>query len=104
MAVLERLIQKVRPDKWEELEVFDKKFDVIEGAAGFPSKKRYVCLAGGLPQGTLIIEREWESLAAAEAAYAKFNAEPAALQLGKEFQASGCIEGTQVRELYQPLP
>ena len=100
MVIVERLIQQVRPDKWAELEALDAKYNPVESRCGFPSKKRYRCFAGGDNTNTLIIERQWESLAAMEVAYEKVLADP-------EWQALGA-EGVSIiksdrHELYAPL-
>lgn len=64
--VMERLIQRVKPGKWAALDEIDKKFDAIESKLGFPPKKRYRSLAGPLDNDTIIIEREWKSMAIME--------------------------------------
>ena len=101
MVIVERLIQQVRPDKWAELEVLDKKYGVVESRCGFPAKRRYRCFVGGDNTNTLIIERQWESLAAMEAAYEKVfaDAEWQALNAASE----PVIESDR-HELYVPLP
>ncbi len=101
MKVMERLIQQVRPDKWAEPEALDKKYDIVESRLGFPPKKRYLCHAGGHNTNTLVIERQWESYAAMEAAYEKASADPAHQALGAE--SLSIIESNQF-ELYSPLP
>jgi hypothetical protein len=101
MIVLERQIQQVRQGKWAELEEIDKKFNAVEGRLGFPAKKRYQCIAGSHDVNTLIVERQWESLAAAEAAYEKALADPEHQQLMQGLEA--LIKSAQ-RELYTPLP
>lgn len=64
--IMQRLVQYLVPGKLEELNELDKKFDVIEKSLGFPEKRRYISISG--PEyGTLIIEREWASLAEMEA-------------------------------------
>ena len=76
------MTQKVNEGKWQELEEIDKKFDVFENRFGFPPKRRYRLFVGGNSMNTLVIERQWESLAQMEAAYEKgmANAEFQALQ------------------------
>ena len=101
MTVIERQIQKVCPGKWAELEVIDKKFDAIESRLGFPPKRRYRCLVGGHDTNTLIVERQWDSLAAMEAAFEKVFADPEHQALGAELDP--IIESVQI-ELYAPLP
>jgi hypothetical protein len=76
------------------------KYHIVESRCGFPSKKRYRCFVGGDNTNVLIIERQWESLAAMEAAYEKVFAD-------QEWQALGA-EGVSIiesdrHELYAPL-
>ncbi len=101
MVVVERLIQQIRPDKWAELETLEKKYSVIEGRHGFPAKKRYRCFVGGDNTNALIIERQWESWAAMEAAYEKAFADPEWQALGAE--SLPIIESDR-HELYAPMP
>jgi hypothetical protein len=101
MVVIERMIQKVRPGKWAKLEEIDKKYDVVESRLGFPPKKRYRCLMGGHDTNTLIVERQWESLAAMEATYDKAFADPEHQALGDEI--TSIVKGAQI-EMYMPLP
>jgi hypothetical protein len=101
MIILERLIQKVRPGKWVELEELDKKYNALEKDFGFPSKKRYQCMSGGQDFNTLIIERQWGSLAEMEATYGKALANEAYQKLNQE--SFSVIKSSQM-ELYSPLP
>ena len=101
MIAIERMTQKIYPGKWAELEVLDKKYNVIEQKAGFPAKKRYQCMMGGLDFNTLIIEREWKSLAEMEATYDKVMADPEFQALGAE--GTSIIQSVQI-EVFTPLP
>lgn len=101
MIAMERLVQKVIPGKWAALEEVDKKFNALESRFGFPAKKRYQCMTGGYDTNTLIIERQWESLAALEAAYEKITPTPEYQALVVEM--SSIIENQHI-ELYMPLP
>lgn len=101
MVTVERMIQKVCPDKWAELEEIDKRYDAVESRLGFPPKKRYRCIMGGHDTNTLIIERQWDSLAAMEAAYEKAFADPEHQALNEE--VTSIIKSTQL-EAYMPLP
>jgi hypothetical protein len=56
---------------------------------------------GGYDWNTLILEREWESLAAMEAAYERAFADPEHRALGKELRS---ILKNLRREAYMPLP
>lgn len=66
VVVMERLIQKVKPDKWGVLDDLDAKFNAIESKIGYPPKKRYRSMIGPLDNDTIIIEREWKSMAEME--------------------------------------
>lgn len=101
MIVIDRMIQQVRPDKWAELEEIDKKYNAVEGRLGFPPKKRYQCIMGSHDTNTLIVERQWASLAAMEATYEKAFADPEHQALQEEI--TSIIKSTQW-EVYMPLP
>jgi len=100
MVVIERLIQKIHPGKFAELAEIDEKYNVLEADFGFPPKKRLQCVAGGHAFNTLIVERQWESLAKMEAVYEKALANQDYQKLNQESIA--VIESTQM-ELYTPL-
>lgn len=102
MIVVERMIQKVIPGKWAELNEIDKRFDAVEGRLGFPAnKKRYQCMIGSHDSNTLIIERLWESMAVMEAIYEKAFADP---ELQALFQETNSIVESNQIEIYSPLP
>jgi hypothetical protein len=101
MIIIERMIQEIYPDKWAELAELDKKYDALEPAMGFPPKKRYQSLAGVHSMSTLIIERQWESLAKMEAAEEKAMQNPEYQALYKE--GIPIIKSVHW-ELYMPLP
>ncbi len=82
MQVIERHIKRVRPGKWAEVEQKEKEYDAVEAKYGFPPKKNYRCWSGAYDSSTLVMERQWESFAAMEAAYEKAIADP-------EWQALG---------------
>lgn len=93
---LERQVQHIRPGKWEELEVLDQKYNKVENRNGFPGKRRLRCYIGGLSNNTLVIEREWESLAAMEAAYMKLFMDPDWQALSAPFDAIGETDQMEV--------
>jgi len=76
MAVLERMVQTIAMDRWAELDPLDKKWSAVESRFGFPAKRRYQALAGAYDANTIIIERQWESMAEMEATYQKANEDP----------------------------
>lgn len=99
--ILERHVQEIFPAKWLELESLDKKYDAVENRQGFPTKKRYRCYFGGHTITTIIVEREWDSLAAMESAYEKLFADPEYQAL--EFESDLIIKSVQI-EIYAPMP
>jgi hypothetical protein len=101
MIAVERLTQKIYPGKWAELEEIDKRYNEMESRMGFPAKKRYQCMIGGDDSNTLVIERQWDSLAAMESTYEKAFTDPAYRALGTE--VASIVESSKV-EVYTPLP
>jgi len=101
MICIERHIQQIRPGKWGELEALDKKWNTVESRLGFPAKRRYRCYIGGHNLSTLIVERQWESLAAMEAAYEKAFVDPEYQVV--QVESDSVLESVQI-ELYAPLP
>lgn len=101
MIAIERMTQKVYPGKWAELAEIDKKFNEVEMRAGFPQKRRYQCVIGSLDQNTLIIERQWDCLAAMESAYEEVMADPEWQALGQEVLS--VVQSSQI-EVFTPLP
>ena len=101
MIAIERMTQKIYPGKSMELEEIDKRYNEIEIRMGFPAKKRYQCLIGAEDSNTLIIERQWDSLAVMESTYEKALADPEYQALGKEV---GSIVQSSKIEVYTLLP
>jgi hypothetical protein len=101
-VVLQRLIQKVRPGKWDQLDKIDKKYDEIEKKYGFPPKRRYRALIGPLDNNTVIIEREWKSTAQLEDSMLRTYNDPEYQKLGVELEAN--IIESQFQELYVVWP
>ena len=101
MVIIERLVQHVFPGKMAELGAIDKKYDAIEAKMGFPPKKRLQMISGPDEMNTLIVERQWASLAAMEAAYEKLMVNPEWQAL---YQGSNTILRDSRMELYMPLP
>ena len=101
MIVIERQVQEIYSDKWVELEAIDKKYNVVEARLGFPPKRRYQVLTGRLDMNTLIVERQWPSMAVMEATYEKSMMDPEEQALQAE---STSIIKSNHWELYMPLP
>lgn len=100
MKIIERLVQEIYPGQNAALEELDKRYDAIESTLGFPPKKRMWCISGPYLTGTLIIEREWESMAAFEATYEKAFANAELQALGEE--GSTIVKNNRF-ELYTPV-
>jgi hypothetical protein len=100
MVVVERMIQVIAPGKFEALNEIDKRYDVVEKKLGFPPKKRFWTLSGAFDGNTIIIERQWESMAKMEEVYdqAFANAEHQALNA----EVSSIVSSSRV-ELYTPM-
>ena len=98
--VLERMTQQIYGTKWLELEELDKRYDAIESKHGYPPKRRFRLFAGGGSTNTLVIEREWESLAAMEAAYEKAFVDPEWQAISAE--AADIVADNQI-EILLPL-
>ena len=101
MKIKERLTQKIYPDKWDALEALDKKYEQLEKPAGFPPKTRYQLIISSKSSNILVVEREWESFAAMEAAYEKLMANPAWHALNAEGSA---VIQDGYSEILMPLP
>lgn len=99
MVVVEMSIQKVYPGKWEALAEIDKRFDVVEKRHGFPPPKRMNSISGVYDMNTTVIMREWDSLAAMEAAYESLFTDSEQQALMEE--VGSIIESSRM-ELYMP--
>ena len=100
--ILMREIQKIRPGKWEEVEEVEKEWQALEKRAGCPGgKKRYRGITAPHDMDTLVVEVEWESFAAYEAANARVAAEPGFADLVE--RTDPLIESMRF-EFYNVLP
>ena len=101
MKMLERQIKHVKPGMVAEWLATSKKWDTIESTLGYPPKKCFQLFCGGQATDTVIIEREWESMAAMESAYQKSMADPRTRAISEE-QEANLASSSQI-ELYIPL-
>jgi hypothetical protein len=99
--VLQVGYQKVKRGKKPALDELNKRWRAFDERLGMPPEKQYSCSFGGHEMGTLLLIREWDSLAAMEAAYERVMADPELAELMAA--ADDCIESTQW-ELYWPSP
>jgi hypothetical protein len=97
MAILERHVQfKIKNE--QTYREWEKSWEDLEARiGGFPAKRHYWLLSGGELQGTMVWEREWESLAVMEAAYTKTMGNEEAERLSSSY--SDLYEGERV-EVY----
>jgi hypothetical protein len=100
MRIMERVIVKIRPGMWSELERLESDFEATEKTFGFPPVRRYRPGASGMVMDALIIEREWESYAAREAAYEKALVDKNWLAIGSR---SHDIVASVQSEFFHPL-
>ncbi len=100
MITIEKQIQKVNGD-WEELKEHQKKWDALTNDLGFPPTKYYQCIIGGHDTDTLIIERQWESMAQMEETYEKMFASEEFQKLNQESD-DDIISSVQY-EIYTPF-
>jgi hypothetical protein len=101
VIIIQRLVQRVFNGKWDELEKIDKKYAEIEDKYGFPPKKRYRYLSGSYDTSTIVVEREWESLAKLEKLITKAYLDPEYQKLGDELDT---IIESGSQELLVPHP
>ena len=70
MKVMERRTQTLEKDKWDAYWAVEERYAALEKRlGGFPPKRHYRPMIN--INTTVIWERDWESLAAMEAAYTK---------------------------------
>jgi len=95
-------VQKIRSGKWEELEEVEKEWQALERRAGCPEgKRRYRGITAPHDMDTLVVEVEWESFAAYEAAGVRVGADPEFADLVK--RTDPLIESMSF-EFYNVLP
>jgi len=77
MAIIMREIQEVRPGQWEASAEAEAKWNAFEARVGFPANKRRCRVYSGVEDtNTIVIEFEFESLAALDAANKRAEADP----------------------------
>ncbi|TFG08387.1 MAG: hypothetical protein EU539_02470 [Promethearchaeota archaeon] len=101
VIIIQRLIQRVYSGKWEDLEKIDKKYTELENKMGFPAKKRYRVLTGAHDNNTIIIERQWQSLAQFEKLHTKAFLDPEYQKLDETLES---IIEISYQELLVPHP
>ncbi|MBI3751781.1 MAG: hypothetical protein HY263_09040 [Chloroflexi bacterium] len=100
MKILERIVTTVERGRWAELAEVEERFEKIESAMGFPPARRYRAGASAHNMNTMVLEREWDSYAAREAAYERAMADEAWHAVGRD--SYGIIGATQA-EFYHPV-
>jgi len=77
MSIMERCTQEINAEGWKVVGELERAFEAAEEKmGGVPKKRRYLLMYGGQAQGTMVWEREWESMAAIEAYGAKAETDP----------------------------
>ena len=100
MIIIERMIQEIDTERRAELDDLDKRYEAIESTLGFPPKKRFWTVSSPYNSNVIILERQWESMAAMEAAYEKSFAHPGIQALYTE--GAGIVKSSR-SELYTPM-
>jgi hypothetical protein len=85
MAILERQIKHIHPEKRAERAAHAGEFEAIESKYGYPPNKHYILIAGSDEWGTDVLEREWPSMAVMEETFQKVNADPEYQALMKKY-------------------
>ncbi|MSQ43722.1 MAG: hypothetical protein EXR45_05880 [Chloroflexi bacterium] len=99
MAIVERRTLKLAGTR-ETFEAWEQKWIAIEAkSGGFPPKRYSSVMSGRDPQGSVVWERDWESLAAIEAGF-KGYANPEARKLGA---TSKSIVKEEIMEILWPF-
>ena len=100
MKVIERMIQKWKPEADAKMKVLAEKYGDLDAKWGFPPQRLYRCRYGSIPYEYTVAEREWESLGVMDATYGRAHASPE----WKEFwaAASQVIESHRA-ELYEVM-
>jgi hypothetical protein len=71
MAITERRIMRIKPGKWDEIITLEQQWNKLEETLDYSAPKRWTrSLAGPVSLMNLIWERDWDSISAAEDAYA----------------------------------
>jgi hypothetical protein len=71
MRIIERRVMKLH-GTFEAFQEQEKRWEALEKrVGGFGPKKHYQLFSGSEDRGTIVWEREWESLATMEAAYGR---------------------------------
>lgn len=101
MAIIERITFQIPHDKWDELWEAERKMEEIEQSRyGFPPRRRYRPQHDPGTWDTYIVEREWESRDAMEAALDKLRSDP---DLSTLSDSPSPIYANGVTELYTLL-
>lgn len=100
MKIIERLVQEIHVGKFGDLIELDERYATLERPLGYPPLKRCYALVGPHSMLTTVIEREWESMAAMEAAREKAMDSPELQALHVEGAA---IIKSSYMELYVPM-
>ena len=97
MARMERWTQKMTSQKAWSIQIeSEKKWEAVEKEiGGFPAKRLYRPLAARDDSSNFIFEREWGSLAEAEAAYERLFKSPQAQSIMEEIKAQAREAGIE---------
>ena len=98
--VMQRCFQQII-GTYEEAIALEKEFAALEAKmVNVPEKRRYFAYFGALPLGTMVWERDWESLAALEVYSQQTGEGPEWAAL---FQKAGHVFADTHFEIYMPM-
>jgi len=100
MRILERQVKRLARGKFDRMQEMWAKYQPIEAKYGVPPHKRYRYLSGE-DWWTIVLEREWESMAAFEATQAKLSADA---EYQKVLQAYADVYEAARFEFLVPVP
>ena len=101
MRILERWVQNIRDGQWQNLEDMNRELSQVEDRYGFAPKRRYRRITGSISDNTLVVEREWASMADMEAAYDAIWRDPDYARVTAQLPS---IIAQNEFEIYQALP
>ena len=102
MKIMQRVIQRVKGDKQQEFAQWEKAWQAVNERLGGPPKRYYTAIFGPEESGTVIWEREFQSVADLEAYREKVSQDPRPEIKALGFEAHDIV-AMHRSELYQVL-
>jgi hypothetical protein len=100
MKVVERMIQKWKPEAEAKMRELAEKYGDLDAKWGFPPQRQYRCFSGSIPFDYVVSERTWESMEAMEKTYARAMATP---EWKAFMEVASAVSESHRAELYVPI-